>query len=81
MFADSCPDMYFQRMLGFGLSLRWLVYLSVAGAVILRQRDRAFVAENYIVEGVFTFQDSLRELQPLRFVHISNELTVTSPLL
>lgn len=35
VFADSCPDMYFQRMLWFGLSLHRLVNLSEAGAAIL----------------------------------------------
>jgi len=61
MFADSRPDMYSQRMLWFGLLLRRLVDLS-AGAVILCERVRALIAENYVVEGVTTFQNTLSEL-------------------
>jgi len=72
MFANSRPDVNFQRMLGFGLSLRWLVSFRVAGAPILRQRNRILVTENYIVESVTTFQDALRELQTLGFVDITN---------
>ena len=80
MFADSRPNMYLQRMLWFGLSLRRLVDLFEADVAILCERDRALVAENCIVESVATFQDALSKLQPLRFVHVPNELTVASPL-
>ena len=61
MLADFCQDMYFQRMVWFGLSLCWLVDLSEAGVAILCERDRALVAENYVVEGVATFQNALSE--------------------
>ena len=80
MFADSRPNMYLQRMLWFGLSLRRLVDLFEADVAILCERDRALVAENCIVESVATLQDSLCVLQPLDFVGVSYKLAVPSPL-
>ena len=62
MFADSRPDVNLKRMLGFGLPLRRLINLPVAGPSILRERDGALVAENHVMEVVTTFQDAFREL-------------------
>ena len=65
-------DVNFLQMLVFGLSLCQLISFPVAGAPILRQRNWTLVAENYIVESVTTFQDTLCELQTFGFVDVSN---------
>ena len=72
MFGNSRREVNFQRMIGFGLSLRRLISFPVACAPILRQRNRTLVAENYIVESVTTFQNALHELQTLGFVDVAN---------
>ena len=72
MFTNSRPDVNFQQMLGFGLSLHRHVSFPVAGAPILRQLNGTLVTEYYIVESATTFQDASRELQTLGFVDIAN---------
>ena len=48
--ANPGPNMYFQRMLWFGLALRRLVNLSVAGAPILLQGNGAFIGKDHVVK-------------------------------
>ena len=40
----------------------------------------ALVTENYVMESVATIQDAPCVLQPLDFVRISDELTISGPL-
>ena len=67
-------------MLWFRLPLRRLVNFPVTGAPILLEGNGVLVAENYVMESVATIQDAPCVFQPLDFVSISDELTISGPL-
>ena len=78
--ANSSPNMNFERMLWFRLPLCRLINLPVTCAPILLEGNGALVTENYIVESVATIQDAPCVLQPLDFVSIADELTISGSL-
>ena len=80
MSANSSPDMNFERMLWFPLPLRGLVNFPITCAPILLEGNGALITENYVMESVATIQDTLCVLQPLDFVSIADELTISGPL-
>ena len=67
-------------MLRFRLPLRMLVNFPITGAPIVLEGIGALVTENYVMESVATIQDAPCVLQPLDFVGISDELTISGPL-
>ena len=80
MAANSPPEMNFERVLWFQLSLGGLVRHPEACTVIRLEGNRALIAKNHVVESVSPLQNALCELQPLDFVGVSNQLAVGSPL-
>ena len=80
MSANSRQDMNFERMLWFWLPLRRLVNFPITGALILLEGNGALITKNYVMESVANIQDAPCVLQPLDFVSISDELTISSPL-
>ena len=80
MAANSPPDVNFERVLRFRLSLGGLVRHPEACTAIRLEGNRAFVAKNHVVESVSTIQNALCELQPLDFVGVTNQLAIGRPL-
>ena len=80
MSANSSPDMNFERMLWLRLPLHRLVNFPITGASIVLEGNGALITENYVMESVATIQDAPCILQPLDFVSISDELTISGPL-
>ena len=74
------PDVNFERVLRFRLSLGGLVRHPEACTAIRLEGNRAFVAKNHVVESVSTLQNALCELQPLDFVGVTNQLAIGRPL-
>ena len=80
MAANPSPDMNFERVLRFRLSLGGLVRHPEACTAIRLEGNRTLIAKNHVVESVSTLQNVLRELQPLDFVGVTNQLTIGGPL-
>ena len=77
MSANPTPNMNFNWMLRFWLSLHRLVDLPVAGTAVLLKGNKAFVREDHIAKGVTTFQHTPSALQSFRLVWSSDELTIS----
>ena len=80
MSANSSPDMNFERMLWLRLPLHGLVNFPITGAAIVLEGNGAIITENYNMKSVATIQDVPCVPQPLDFVSISDELTLSGPL-
>ena len=80
MAANPPPDMNFEWVLRFRLSLGGLVRHPEACTAIRLEGNRALIAKNYVVESVSTLQNTFCELQPLDFVSIPNQLAIGGPL-
>ena len=74
------PDMNFERVLRFRLSLGGLIRHPEACTATRLERNRALIAKNHVVESVSNPQNTLCELQPLHFVRIPNQLAIGGPL-
>ena len=62
--------------LQFWLSLGGLVRHPEACTAIRLEGNRTLIAKNHVVESVSTLQNALRELQPLDFVGVTNQLAI-----
>ena len=80
MAANPSPDMNFEQVLRFQLSLSGLVRHPEACTAIRLEGNRTLIAKNHIVESVSTLQRALRELKPLDFVGVTNQLVIGCPL-
>ena len=72
--------MKLQRVFWLGFPPGRFIDLSVTSSAKLFKGDRTFVAENNIVERVFSVNHSLGELQPLCFVCFVNHLAISGVL-
>ena len=72
--------MNFERVLRFWFSLGGLVCHPEACTAIRLEGNRTLIAKNHVVESVSTLQNPLRELQPLDFVDVTNQLAIRGPL-
>ena len=78
--ADTGPSVHFQWMLWFGLPFRSFVDFSITSVAELLQRNRAFIAEDHIVECISNDYNSLCVLQPLCLVCFAYYLAVSGVL-
>ena len=74
--ADTSPNMNFEGVLWFQLSLRWFTNLPVARKAELLKRDGTFMAKDNVVEGIFSGYHSLCELKSLGLVYVADQLAV-----
>ena len=74
--ADTSPNVNFEGVLWFRLSLRWFTNLPVARTAELLKRDGTFIAKDNVVEGIFSGYHSLCELESLGLVYVADQLAV-----
>ena len=74
--ADTSPNVNFERVVWFRLSLRGFTNLPVARAAELLKRDGTFIAKDDVVEGIFSGYHSLHELESLGLVYVTDQLAV-----
>ena len=80
MAANPSPDMTFERVLRFRLSLGGLVHHPEACTAIVLEGNRTLIAKNHVVESGSPLQNALRKLQLLDFVGVTNQQAIGSPL-
>ena len=74
--ADTSPNMNFEGVLWFRLSLRWFTNLPVARTAELLKRDGTFITKDDVVEGIFNGYYLLCELKSLGLVYVADQLAV-----